>query len=128
MVKLKEQSTTETQNTFKVDILGSEWTIKYLDEDPRFEHADGFTNEALREIIIENVKVPSDSLDFDLQSQYANQKRVLRHEIIHAYLFESGLGESSSPCEAWAVNEEMVDWFARNFSKMTVTFKELNCL
>lgn len=118
----------ETQNTFKVDILGSEWTIKYLDEDPRFEHAEGFTNEALREITIENVKASDDPLDFDIPSQYVNQKRVLRHEIIHAYLFESGLGESSNPCEAWAVNEEMVDWFARNLPKMTATFKELNCL
>lgn len=118
----------EMQNTFKVDILGSEWTIKYLDEDPRFEQADGFTNEALREITIENVKATNDPLAIDLPSQYANQKRVLRHEIIHAYLFESGLGESSYPCEAWAVNEEMVDWFARNFPKITATFEKLNIL
>lgn len=127
-MKLKKQSTMETQNTFKVDILGSEWTIKYLDEDPRFEHAEGFTNEALREITIENVKASDDPLDFDIPSQYVNQKRVLRHEIIHAYLYESGLGESSNPCEAWAVNEEMVDWFARSLPKMTATFKELNCI
>lgn len=118
----------EMQNIFKVDILGSEWIIKYLDEDPRFEHAEGFTNEALREITIENVKASDDPLDFDIPSQYVNQKRVLRHEVIHAYLYESGLGDSSNSCDAWAVNEEMVDWFARNLPKMTATFKELNCL
>ncbi|MBQ2396674.1 MAG: hypothetical protein II304_06455 [Bacteroidales bacterium] len=127
-MKLKEQSTMEMQNIFKVDILGSEWIIKYLDEDPRFEHAEGFTNEALREITIENVKASDDPLDFDIPSQYVNQKRVLRHEVIHAYLYESGLGDSSNSCDAWAVNEEMVDWFARNLPKMTATFKELNCL
>lgn len=111
-----------------VDILGSKWTIKYVDDDPAFEQAEGFTNDAAREITIENVKISDDPLSYDMQSQYINQKRVLRHELIHAYLYESGLGDSSSDCDAWAVNEEMVDWFARNIPKMIVTFKELKCL
>lgn len=111
-----------------VDILGSKWTIKYVDDDPAFEQAEGFTNDAAREITIENVKISDDPLLYDIQSQYINQKRVLRHELIHAYLYESGLGDSSNSCDAWAVNEEMVDWFARNIPKMIVTFKELKCL
>ena len=111
-----------------VDILGSKWTIKYVDDDPEFEQANGYTNDAAREIVIENVKTSDDPLSFDMQSQYTNQKRVLRHELIHAYLYESGLGDSSNSCDAWAVNEEMVDWFARNIPKMIVTFKELKCL
>ena len=111
-----------------VDILGSKWTIKYVDDDPEFEQANGYTNDAAREIVIENVKTSDDPLSFDMQSQYTNQKRVLRHELIHAYLYESGLGDSSNSCDAWAVNEEMVDWFARNIPKMILTFKELKCL
>lgn len=111
-----------------VDILGSKWTIKYVDDDPAFEQANGYTNDAAREITIENVKISDDPLLYDMQSQYINQKRVLRHELIHAYLYESGLGDSSNNCDAWAVNEEMVDWFARNIPKMIVTFKELKCL
>ena len=111
-----------------VDILGSKWTIKYVDDDPAFEQANGFANDAAREIVIEHVKMTDDPLDFDMQSQYNNQKRVLRHELIHAYLFESGLGDSSNSCDAWAVNEEMVDWFARTIPKMIATFKELKCL
>lgn len=111
-----------------VDILGSKWTIKYVDDDPAFEQSEGFTNDAAREITIENVKISDDPLLYDMQSQYINQKRVLRHELIHAYLYESGLGDSSNNCDAWAVNEEMVDWFARNIPKMIVTFKELKCL
>lgn len=122
----------ETQNTSDdvktVSILGSEWTIKYVDDDPAFAQANGITNDAAREIIIENVKMSDDPLDFDMQSQYINQKRVLRHELIHAYLYESGLGDSSNGCDAWAVNEEMVDWFARNSPKIFATFKELKCL
>lgn len=111
-----------------VDILGSQWKIKYVDDDPAFTMANGYANEAAREIVIENVKMKNDPLSYDMQSQYNNQKRVLRHELIHAYLFESGLGDSSNSCDAWAVNEEMVDWFARTIPKMTETFKELKCL
>ena len=111
-----------------VDILGSKWTIKYVDDDTAFEQANGFDNDVAREIVIENVKMKNDPLSYDMQSQYTNQKRVLRHELIHAYLYESGLGDSSNSCDAWAVNEEMVDWFARNIPKMIITFKELKCL
>lgn len=122
-------ATQNTSNDVKtVDILGSTWTIKYVDDNPGFEHANGFTNDAAREITMENVKMSDDPLDFDMHSQYLNQKRVLRHELIHAYLYESGLGDSSNSCDAWAVNEEMVDWFARNTPKIFATFKELKCL
>ena len=56
-------------------------------------------------------------------------KQVLRHEIIHAYLYESGLGENSnSPRIPWARNEEIVDWFARQGQKIYKTWTECNCL
>ena len=48
----------------------------------------------------------------------------MRHELIHAFLFESGLAENSN----WARNEEMVDWIARQFPKMAKTFQEVKVL
>ncbi|MFD1464645.1 hypothetical protein ACFQ4L_00875 [Lapidilactobacillus mulanensis] len=42
-----------------------------------------------------------------------------RHELIHAFLCESGLAENSD----WAQNEEVVDWIARQFPKLFETFK-----
>ena len=47
-----------------------------------------------------------------------------RHEIIHAFLFESGLAENSS----WAQNEEMVDFFAIQFPKLVEAFKEADAM
>ena len=38
-------------------------------------------------------------------------KKVIRHELVHAFLFESGLSVNS-----WADNEEIVDWIAIQFS------------
>ena len=52
------------------------------------------------------------------------KKQVIRHEIIHAFVFESGL----DTCSDWAKNEEMVDWIAIQFPKLLKAFKEADCL
>lgn len=108
-----------------VSILGSDWEIIYKDDDPYFEEAKGYTNPASRKIVIENLKCTNDPTDFNLEEQAVDQKRVLRHEIIHAFLFESGLAENSNSADAWAVNEEMVDWFANQSPKIYKVYKEL---
>ena len=54
-------------------------------------------------------------------------KATLRHEIIHAFLHESGLSGSSATDVPWAMNEEMVDWFAIQFPKIIKVFTELGC-
>jgi hypothetical protein len=52
----------------------------------------------------------------------------LRHEIVHAFFFESGLAQSSNKCEDWAMNEEMVDWIARQGLKIYAAWKAAECL
>lgn len=52
----------------------------------------------------------------------------LRHEIVHAFLEESGLGYDSLSVVQWAKNEEMVDWFAIQSPKIFATYKELGIL
>lgn len=114
----------------KVNILGSEWTIIFKDKDPTFEECSGYAEANERVILIENVHVPDDKdpMDLNICAQYINQKRVIRHEIIHAFLMESGLDESSLSAEHWASNEEMVDWFARQTPKIYKVYKELDVL
>ena len=53
---------------------------------------------------------------------------VIRHEIIHAFLFESGLAQNTNDVESWAMNEEMVDWLAIQFPKLLKAFKEAECI
>lgn len=117
----------ESTNT-SINILGSEWTIIYKDEDPAFLECGGYCDSCTRTIVIENIKLNTDPLDTSPKGQYENQKRVIRHEIIHAFLSESGLAESSGSAEAWAVNEEMVDWFAFQSPKIFKVYKELKVL
>ena len=58
----------------------------------------------------------------------SREKITIRHEIFHAFLFESGMEQCSSETEAWATNEEMVDWFAIQSPKIFKVFKELDIL
>ena len=55
-------------------------------------------------------------------------RQVTRHEIIHAFLFESGLDISSGKADNWAVNEEMVDWFCIQIPKIQRCMQEAGVL
>ena len=56
-------------------------------------------------------------------------KKKLRHEIVHAFLFESGLSSNTHGIYgAWAENEEMVDWIAIQSPKIFKVFQELEIL
>jgi hypothetical protein len=130
-----ESSSKETSNLFKrndtfVDILGSEWTIQFRDEDPAFEKAQGYAEPNEKIIIIENVKPtnPNEPLELTEYAQSIDQKRVLRHEILHAFLMESGLDANANSVENWATNEEMVDWFAIQSPKIFKVYKELKLI
>ena len=134
--KNNNESPKETSsNLFKrndtfVDILGSEWTIQFRDEDPAFEKAQGYAEPNEKIIIIENVKPtnPNEPLELTEYAQSIDQKRVLRHEILHAFLMESGLDANANSVENWATNEEMVDWFAIQSPKIFKVYKELKLI
>ena len=65
----------------------------------------------------------------DEKAQETYRKKTLRHEIMHAFLNESGLSDSSNRFDsAWAKNEEMVDWFAIQSPKIFKVFVELGIL
>lgn len=76
-----------------------------------------------KEILLFNFKQSIDSV----KDLVAYQNKVLRHEIIHAFLYESGLWQDSYGSKCWAQNEEMVDWFAIQEPKIHKAFKEAGC-
>lgn len=107
-----------------VHILGSVWTIKEqsVNENPMLENCDGYCDWTTRQIVIEREQTGT------LGDMEAYIRKVLRHEIVHAFLFESGLYESTAPTDAWAKNEEMVDWFAKQGQKIYDAWKEAGAL
>lgn len=110
-----------------VNILGTEYTIEKRKEadDENLRNADGYTDTSIKLIVIEDIQSEQGSKQ-DLEGYI---KTVIRHEIIHAFLFESGMDANTHCCEiGWARNEEMVDWFAIQFPKILETFKAADAL
>ncbi len=56
------------------------------------------------------------------------KRKVLRHEIIHAFLYESGIWSNSGNVTNWGLSEEITDWIAIQFPKMLKVFKEAECV
>ena len=98
----------------KINILGSEWTIieRPEAEDKRLDGCDGYCDWTTREIVVER------EMQGNLGDMEAYIRKVKRHEIVHAFLVESGLAECSGTSDAWAMNETMVDWIARMGEKI----------
>lgn len=57
-------------------------------------------------------------------------KECMRHELVHAFLNESGLKDNSfnTNNRPWSRNEEMVDWIAIQFPKIMKAYGELGVL
>lgn len=118
----------------KANILGTEYEIVFKDysAEPLFEKRsiDGYCDSLDKVICICNMKTfPGWEDETD---EYCNkqEKYTLRHEIIHAFLNESGLQDSSGIINniGWAKNEEMVDFFAIQFPKIQKVFEELKII
>lgn len=107
-----------------VNILGSEWKIKYRDErdDDQLKEVGGYCDWTARLIVIAKRRKDDNVADFQESQRY-----VLRHEIIHAYMYESGLAENWEHKEI-GQEETTVDWIAIQFPKIPRTFKEANAI
>jgi hypothetical protein len=55
-------------------------------------------------------------------------KKQLRHEIIHAFLYESGLGPNFEHYKQFGHEETIVDWFAIQYPKIEEAFKSVGAL
>lgn len=116
-----------------VNILGTEYTIEThkVSEDTYLKKRclSGYCAEESKLIVVADVseKEYFDGMDENEQEIY--QKKILRHEIIHAFLNESGLSDSASTPEcAWAKYEEMIDWIAIQSPKIFKVFQELDII
>ena len=105
-----------------VSVLGAAYIVRESEpeKDVKLDGRDGYTDTSIRECVIDSMRKTDENSKTDLQEY---KKSVVRHELIHAFLYESGLDSCS-----WATNEEMVDWIAIQFPKMLKAFEEAGCL
>lgn len=108
----------------KINILGTEWEIfdKSPEQDAYLKCCDGYCDKTTRTMVIK-----TESSDSELGNFAAYRRKVLRHEIIHAFLYESGLHENFKH-EQWGHDETMVDWIAAQFPKLLQAFKDAGCV
>lgn len=105
----------------KVNILGTTYSIVEQNEQENAKlkelDANGLCEPFAKEIVIrkfeEHVCNYKDFEEF--------RKKVLRHEIVHAFFMESGLIQYMS-------DEVLVDWLAVQFSKIHRAMCEVDCL
>lgn len=105
---------------YKISILGTDYIIMQdanTTQELITRGSDGETNLYSKIIYIRDV---SNMLDKDspVYEQEARYKEVMRHEIIHAFLFEAGLSD-------YCMDEVLVDWIAKQWNKINKTFKEV---
>jgi hypothetical protein len=118
----------------KVNILGTEYTIETVKVSEcdylRDNNLCGTCKYRERKILIADTSEEGYFVKTTEEAQRAYTNEIIRHEIIHAFLYESGLGENSHIYgnRGWATNEEMIDWFALQYPKMHKAFEEAGCL
>lgn len=104
----------------KVNILGTEYDVQILSDKK-------FKKDPLISIEVEELNGLCSGLDkrivirkFD---DLKTQNHILRHEIIHAFQFESGI-EHSWRVGEWGIESE-TDWLAYQIPKIVKLFEEL---
>lgn len=109
----------------KVNILGTEYTIeeRTVEEDSYLNNCDGYCDKSTKEIVVAKQKPDNDLNDYEWY-----RKKVMRHEIVHAFLYESGLDVSFEHANRYGHEETMVDWIAVQFPKMQKVFEKAGCL
>ena len=99
-----------------VNILGTEYSFQYTtaDKDPELKNLSGYCITSQKKIAVEAKK----------GEPYIEQW-TLRHEIIHAFLHESGLDKEAP----WGDQEELfVDWIALQLPKIVKVCQEIGAL
>lgn len=118
--------------TLKIDVLGTKYILRRVnngqDEYMEKMHFGGYCDGGSKEIVILNLKSVPDWQNEPDEIIKNQESETIRHELIHAFLNESGLTWNSHSPEAWAKNEEMVDWFAIQMPKLLKAFKEAGCI
>lgn len=116
----------------KIDVLGTKYNIKRVNngqnEYMTKMNYGGYCDGGSKEIYILNLKTVPDWAEEPEEVIRLQEQETIRHELIHAFLNESGLNWSSSASDAWAKNEEMVDWFAIQMPKLLIAFKAADAL
>lgn len=107
----------ELKNMKTINVLGTEYKI--IIEEFKNSDTDGYCDYTNKEIHLR-----SDNVNEVGDFEYLKSKQ-LRHEIIHAFLAESGLQSNFQHFTEFGHEETMVDWIAIQWHKINEVFRQL---
>lgn len=108
-----------------VNILGTEYKIIFdVPDEGMPEYDDGCMDQSIQTIKIAEIESDRNTI----QDMDSYRKKVLRHEIVHAFLYESGMWNNSGSTNCWGMDETITDWIAIQSPKLFQAFKEADCL
>lgn len=112
-----------------VNILGTDYRVifKNREEDKNLERISGYMDPSIKEIVVCTMKDEMED-EMAVENMESIRRSTLRHEIIHAFLYESGLWSDSATVEAWGTSEEITDWIALQAPKMFRAFWQVGAL
>ncbi len=114
----------------KVKILGVTYSVHFVScqSDTELSGKFGYTAVKDRKIVIGDLNTYDEWKNESKAAKDRQRSETVRHEIIHAFLYESGLWGSSKSTDNWAMDEEMVDWIAIQMPKIVAVCKELESI
>lgn len=108
-----------------VNILGTEYEILVQSENdnPKLKECDGLCEQYSKKIVLNDGKYAENEV-MTVENLEEYKKKVLRHELFHAFFGEAGLRSHSD----YAENEELIDWLAIMSPRIFKVFQELDIL
>ena len=114
----------------KIWILGVPYDCEYrlTDEDKNLEECDGYCDYSIHRIVVKDYTEQERREPMSMADLEVYKRKCLRHEIVHAFLYESGLSVNASKVDCWATSEEIVDWIAIQGPKIYAAWQQAACL
>ena len=103
----------------KINVLGTDYEVvlNAKEEDyPDLKYGDGYCDFTIKKIVVAEIS-PDDESGEDLEFY---QQKVIRHEVVHAFMYESGL----DVCSEWGRDETLIDWIAIQSPKLFKAFEK----
>lgn len=113
-----------------ISVLDVPYTVlfKLKANDKSLANCDGYCDTSIKRIVVREYTAAERQEPLSLGSLDAYKHKCLRHELVHAFLYESGLSINGADVDQWPTNEEMVDWMAIQGPKIYAAWQAAKCL
>lgn len=103
----------------KISVLGTEYRLLKgsVEAYPNLKEANAYTDLYSKKIILDE-KFGTKEDGFKSSNPESAKRKLYRHEVIHAFISESGFGYNLSEDD----EESLVNWIAEQFPKMKTVF------